>query len=124
MFTILYWNVLGIFLALVSLTEPLDEPECTPCFNQKKNITNETCKSFQNNNFKNSIKSHFQSSYYHFIHKEVDTSYNPLIIVNVVFSRKLWRSSKTKKFGQQCVFNIAVQSLEDAIQRECERVLL
>lgn len=45
------------YLALVSLTLPLQDEECVPCFNHKKNITNEVCKSSQNNNFRNPIKS-------------------------------------------------------------------
>lgn len=45
------------YLALVSLTQPLQGQECTPCFTQKKNVTNEVCKTFQNNNFKNTVKS-------------------------------------------------------------------
>jgi len=45
------------FLALVSLTVPLEGEECTPCFSQKNTITNEVCKTFQNPNFKNTVKS-------------------------------------------------------------------
>lgn len=45
------------YLALVSLTVPLEGQECTPCFSQKNTITNEVCRTFQNSNFKNTVKS-------------------------------------------------------------------
>ncbi|CAH1710354.1 unnamed protein product [Aphis gossypii] len=44
-------------LALVSLTVPLEGQECTPCFSQKNSLTNEVCRTFQNSNFKNTVKS-------------------------------------------------------------------
>lgn len=50
------------YLALVSLTVPLEGQECTPCFSQKNNITNEVCRTFQNSNFKNTVKSSLYKS--------------------------------------------------------------
>ncbi|KAL5234652.1 hypothetical protein ACI65C_002062 [Semiaphis heraclei] len=44
-------------LALASLTVPLEGQACTPCFSQKKSITNEVCKTSQNINYKNTVKS-------------------------------------------------------------------
>ncbi|XP_001951627.2 uncharacterized protein LOC100166829 [Acyrthosiphon pisum] len=44
-------------LALASLTVPLEGQACTPCFSQKNTVTNEVCKTSQNPNFKNTVKS-------------------------------------------------------------------
>ncbi|XP_015375317.1 PREDICTED: uncharacterized protein LOC107169890 [Diuraphis noxia] len=44
-------------LALASLTVPLKDQACTPCFSQKTSIMNEVCKTYQNINHKNTVKS-------------------------------------------------------------------
>lgn len=45
------------YLALASLTVPIQGEACIPCFSQKNTITNEVCKTFQTTNYKNAVKS-------------------------------------------------------------------